>query len=1517
MAESKGEEKRINPEAEAVVEGAEGLLSEHERRRQEFLDTTEEHFEKHRFWRERQEELLAARKGEKWAKTEEMEGREEEEEPMDAESLQAALLEDKAELEAVEKHLKEISQNLDRERTRVADACRNGDIAAAEAAAEKVYDQARLGSYVLAHIGALLRRSRRHAEKYHNLTVVAAGFDQKEYPLVGADFFNDPFRKRINELYYLVEDIEKKGRWYAWRHRRQTTVLRQERDALMNLQRELRISRRVVTDTESYSWGDFLGYRDDGMIKKAASQVGLVADTHLNALAGHEVDESMFEINEQGDSEKEFRRFLDGLVTERAEAGLRAHETHNQTSYFNAQRDGNFLSLKGNLNQWARYIVSRGREWQEFCAAVRGKEYSAEQIDMADEHVSDEFIRQFAEGKLAASSLGEYRNSQTLPVELMIAMAGSGGVGLQRMPELREQDEEVLNRIGLVGVIPAAKIIGNRESWIAASGQLYEHLLQHGGVAAKHWLVQQKKIAQVLPMEQVSRAAVHFLSQPENSQEYGTLLSSLCDMSGEHYEMPDKLARACGHAQAIVDQYNSLDPEAKPIVDKFSTQAINQLARRRDEKSRILLQSLLQNPVVQDGILRTQFPKGRLAELTPEDYAAFRTVIGDLVDDLAQRADVGEFVWMYVDANSENSVLSQLAEACLVSEGAGSSFYRQLRYFETLYRDMAEKIGILPRIERGAYVPIDYSTFDAEQRFADNMVKIAGGGPLFKEFCKWFDGLEDTDQQRRIAGFAAGSLRADDLALPEDQRKRGLTPEETEKFHQAFLQYKEKSYWEDNGPAVDNNPFSRRVTLQLLARQPEKVGLLQQLQQRAPLLCEKDNKAVFERVMRAGELALQDESDLDFFNSLLGAHGNVGRDLIDQYINCLEAGVITSRDKAVVPDYLQHFRFLGPEMLRGFMRAKGAGPAELEQYVRHLRSVAEGMISSKPLPAADRERPYYPELIRSVYQNNSGQWTTYENNATCEDRLGDLAGFTIRDRYEIDLLSAGSVTVREGQELDKAAMQRMEGLVYAVAEELKTHDFDPEKMQAAFLQRVDGLLEKMREAGGFADVDMSVAESVEEKLSLLLCEHLYGSQQLSDAELKNLFITYEFAHFEDIRDYIRGTSDRVAGAGNKDYALLCELHTFFADRLKEVNRKLVRAAFENEHLQPAMGEYFRKHSTRAQAEQRQQRVARARPEQLGLSDGFVQQIRRTLQQKFGRDRQWSDAQVARFVHLYESLAQGMTEKKSRTSEKSAAAFYGQLKSQREKTMVALRDLVGAEFDPREFHLGEVDLRTLLEEEKNIAAGEYQPEQFAAYTAQRFLGVFQVELDTIDGELKKFSSESGHGRQVLHGYFAKTRETANARMVGGVCVCGDNPGQEKRAQCQWDLPNYFELVLQDPETGRCQGTNLLHYFTDAHGKKILAASLNPSSTYLYSVDEVALFQGIKKCLEQFALANNFDMIVLSTNKGIRTNRTGGTFEKTMDAAIAAVGKKYSFVEPQQFSFRPKYEIKDMDVIWEKT
>jgi len=324
-----------------------------------------------------------------------------------------------------------------------------------------------------------------------------------------------------------------------------------------------------------------------------------------------------------------------------------------------------------------------------------------------------------------------------------------------------------------------------------------------------------------------------------------------------------------------------------------------------------------------------------------------------------------------------------------------------------------------------------------------------------------------------------------------------------------------------------------------------------------------------------------------------------------------------------------------------------------------------------------------------------------------------------------------------------------------------------------------------------------------------------------------------------------------------------------------------------------------------------------------LSDGFIDQITQTLKRR-SPDKKYTSDQIIRMLHLYETVTQGLSEPKSNSPNKNTKAFYSQFRSQREKTFALLKQTGDDYIDPRSIHLDEINLQQAVNLNKSVENNSYNQEEFLAYTAQKFVDVFNDERLQLDTELSKYVSSSGNQREVLNAYITKTKASANARMVGGVCVSGDNPrlpknnfGAERvlRKSNMWDMPNYFQMVFQDPKTSQCLGLCLLHHFEE-NGKKVLTVSFNPSSTYLYSIDEASLFNGIFNQLQGFANQNGFDAITTSQNKMIRTNRTGGVFEQTIDQKVSQFHKTFSFSEEKQFSYSPDYKIKNMDIIWER-
>lgn len=733
-----------------------------------------------------------------------------------------------------------------------------------------------------------------------------------------------------------------------------------------------------------------------------------------------------------------------------------------------------------------------------------------------------------------------------------------------------------------------------------------------------------------------------------------------------------------------------------------------------------------------------------------------------------------------------------------------------------------------------------------------------------------------------------------------------LSDDEAVTFARKFIETAQQNETEDNIlDQIANHVSLEDITQQLSL---DYIKIL-------PYIFEKEQEGIKKFILSHAKEIANNQEDLKFLSRFIGTHGKQALSILKEYTDCIKTGSVTNENRDKILEFTKKFRTLSPIIIEGYLKAEAH---QLEDaYIAELQEMTGQMISSKAMSEQDRQKPYYQDLLRAVYPNNSGSWGGHEKTKACADRNEDLAEFTFEPKYEIDLLEAATIKVKDGETINEAAIESLKMSILHLAEEMQNLDFDLEKIQLELDTKVNDLIKNRQAEGSLEDINLDQLENLDQKIFILLADSIYNSEQIPNNELKDLILRYEFAFFDDIRDYVQGTTDRVSLAPNQDYALMCELHSFFADRIKEINRHLVKSGWENQALREKMQKYFAKISReRARAKLNDQNN-RFRLDRLGMSNSFIQQISRNIEKR--RGKKYSPETIQKLILYYENLTKGLTVET--TSDKgSTKAFYGQLRVQRTKTMDAVEALTGDKIDPQNFHLENISLEDLAISLARIDTGEYDEEQFQAFTTLRFLNLFAEEQNLLETELDKFESESGQQRQVINGFFTKTKESANARMTGGVCVSEDNPlvgrNPENQVPNMWDIENYFQFVLQDPETNRCLGLVLLNHFEE-NGEKVLAASLNPSSTFLFSTDEVSVFKGLMHGLENFAKANGFDKILMSKNKQIRTNRTGGKFEGAMEERRKQIDKSFVFEEEKTFSYKPfNYKIKDMDVIWEK-
>lgn len=588
-------------------------------------------------------------------------------------------------------------------------------------------------------------------------------------------------------------------------------------------------------------------------------------------------------------------------------------------------------------------------------------------------------------------------------------------------------------------------------------------------------------------------------------------------------------------------------------------------------------------------------------------------------------------------------------------------------------------------------------------------------------------------------------------------------------------------------------------------------------------------------------------------------------------------------------------------------------PVALSGFVTQIHTQMESLLTGKAQDAAITGQPYYRDLIESVFPNNAGNWTSFEKNETCADRSDDLRHLTIREQYAFTVAPGTDMRLKSGREADSGAIETMQQPIERVQSRFGTVGFEPQQMLSMLDQQIAQHSACLSPAEAFT--------TREERIFGLLLESMTGG--VSPEVLPELLIAYQFAEFEDIRAYLEGTRGRAESAKNPQYAYLLELHEFFSDRLKEVSRQIADRAMKNPQLAALLPQYFAVLSQQERQKLDKGAIDRLQIDKLGLAPGWLDQIARTLRKQTGKD--YSPDEVCTLVREYEER----TEKLADAVPPDASlhpAIYGQIRTQRLKTIQALEMLSGTTVNPGEIFLGEIDLQSLLQNQRDLQSGTYNEKLFAGYLAQSFQGIFRQEVSVIDKELGKYepaeeTANKNAKPKRVEAFITKNHTSAHARATAGVCVSGDNPIKDAEREKYgsgknlWDNPDFLQMVLRDGTSKICQGCVLLHVEQDG-GQKFLTASLNPSSTYLYQVNEREMFENLLKQLIIFAKDNNFDAVAVSQNKQIRTNRTGGEFERAMDERIRTIDQKHTFSTERDFSFKPEYRQQNMDLLWVK-
>jgi len=663
----------------------------------------------------------------------------------------------------------------------------------------------------------------------------------------------------------------------------------------------------------------------------------------------------------------------------------------------------------------------------------------------------------------------------------------------------------------------------------------------------------------------------------------------------------------------------------------------------------------------------------------------------------------------------------------------------------------------------------------------------------------------------------------------------------------------------------------------------------------------------------------------NFLAEIIKQNQGQEKELLKGYFDCKAEGIIQESNYKDILELVDRLPILNITIVKKYLEAK-SNQRETE-YLDKIVEIADKMTSGG-ITEEEKSLEYFQDLLEYIYPNNIGNYANYKSVSTCQDRSQDLERFQIKEKYPIDIVDKGKLELREGRELDKSSLENIQKEREDIMKVYSEGGI--ENMR----QRLDEIIEEMIskvEEENVLGIELDKLMNQEEKIyAIMLYSRL--NKGIKAEDIKKSILYYNFVYLDNIERYQTYVDEGI----EKRYEQIMELSEFYKDTIKEAQNIIIEKGKKNPIFEGVKENIYIENQER----ERRGNLGRLQVDKLGLNDKFIKDMRNILikrrlrkdtteEEKIELEKKYSLDRVREIISRYESMTGFLEEKASNSPDSNTKTFYGRLKGQRNKTLEAFKTLTGEEQDLLKTHLGNINLKEVIDLRISASNDIYDEELFDKLIKQSISNLYQEEYAILETEANKFIlvDYDENGKKIekkskkLNAYISKDALSAYARMVGGVCVAGCNP--DKGSKNIWDMPNYFQLVLQNPENKRCVGLVLLHHFEDENGQKVLSASYNPSSTYLFSVDEGTLFNELNNTLIEFAEENNFDKIVISKDGNIRTNRTGTIFETYMNKAIAQYKYNnngdgtYSFPEGEDFSYYPtNYQLKDMDIVWSR-
>jgi hypothetical protein len=553
-----------------------------------------------------------------------------------------------------------------------------------------------------------------------------------------------------------------------------------------------------------------------------------------------------------------------------------------------------------------------------------------------------------------------------------------------------------------------------------------------------------------------------------------------------------------------------------------------------------------------------------------------------------------------------------------------------------------------------------------------------------------------------------------------------------------------------------------------------------------------------------------------------------------------------------------------------------------------------------------RSNPRYRELMLTVYPNNWGPDASFENAESCTDRSEDLAAYKIRDQQSFRLAAGVVMRVKAGSTYDPVPVALLEEQIAETASR-----FSSSKRSENIKQNI------LHSIGAPADTLQYDLHVFTAAIGMTAANRT--------PRVQSLLIANRLAAFEDMRDYMRGTRAHVEESKSADYVNILELQDFLGDQMRESINTLVSNALRTEDGFAIAQDRYAEVQLNHTREQTLDIIRKAQPDKLGLSDSFVEHVRRQYRKVTQQELAPEDART--LIATCDALVRGPETSTSDSTipGRVRARVIPLVRAQRERTLKFAEDI--GKTLAANTPLASIDVASLTTLEDTVAIQPADRDTLHEYFIEHLHDTLRSHREALSREVSKFEAEVDSDRKsvprTINAYITKNATSSHARKSAGVCVSVDNPARSNGSTLnQWDMPEFFQMVLQDDTSKVCLGAVLLHAYNDrpsplnGKGTKVLVAAFNPSSTFLYQVNEKVLFTSLFSQLQQFAIDNKFDKIAVSTKRYNRTNRTGGDFENALLDAIAEQDESYSLESPQPICHAYNYTNDDLNVLWNR-